>query len=238
MSRSGRAIAGVVLIGVGVAVGTGWWWPSTAEATAEVREPVRAVEVDADSGDVTVRAEDVDTTTVRQRFDYTWNTPDDAFEVDDGTLTLSDCGWNCTVAYEVVVPLGTTVHGEVDSANLTLHGVSDVDVRADSGDIILRDIDGTVRAEADSGDVHGEGLRGEVEASADSGNVQLQLDVPADVTAEADSGDIELTVPAADYRVDGETDSGSRDIDVRQDPDAPYTLRLDSDSGDVVARMQ
>lgn len=238
MSRQGRAIAGVALIGVGVAIATGWWWPATAAATAKLDERVHTVDLDNDSGDVSVVADDVQATTVRQRFDYSWSEPDNAFTLEDGTLTLADCGWQCDVDYEVVVPLGTKVHGEVDSGDITLDGVAEVDVHADSGNVTVRDVEGPVRAEADSGDVRGQNLGGPVEAQADSGDVVLQLDTPADVTATADSGDVTVTVPEGTYRVEGDTDAGSRNIEVPADPDAEHLLSLDSDSGDVTVRTR
>lgn len=236
MQRTTRALVGVGLIGVGVAVATGWWWPSTAEATDEFREPVRIVEIDNDSGNVTVRAAEVATTTVRQTFRYNWGDHGSGTSLEGGTLRLADCGWQCSVDYEVVVPLGTTVRGEVDSGNLELDGVAEVDVEVDSGNITVRNVAGPVKAEADSGDIRGQDLRGGVEANADSGDVVLRLAVPGSVTASADSGNVELIVPPASYRVTGDTDSGDRTITVPQDPASEFVLDLDSDSGDVTVR--
>lgn len=233
MSRQGRAIVGVALIGVGVAIATGWWWPAAAEEQARLDQPVRTVEIDNDSGDVTVVAADVSTTTVKQIFDYSWGKPDDAFELEDGVLKLTDCGWNCTVNYEVVVPKGTEVRGEVDSAVITLDGVAEADVHADSGDIVLRDIDGPVRAEVDSGEVRGVRLGGPVDAHADSGDVHLDLSSQADVKASADSGDVVVEVPPGEYDVQAEADSGDEDVTVRTDPDSEYVLEVSSDSGEV-----
>ncbi|PXY34644.1 hypothetical protein BAY59_03755 [Prauserella coralliicola] len=216
MGRAGLAIGGVALIGVGIAFGLGWFWPATAEATATVEQRISRVELAGDSGDVLVRAdESAETTTVRQRFRYRWGEPDEAYEVRDGTLTLSGCGSWCSVDYEVIVPEGTTVSGSVDSGDLTLDGVSDVQV------------------EADSGDFTGTRLRGAVDVSVDSGDVRVTLDEPRDVRLAADSGDVEVTVPDGSYRVLGTTDSGDREIGVTQDPDASTVLDLNTDSGDV-----
>lgn len=237
MSRTGRAAAGVALIGAAVAVGLGWWWPSTADADDVVRERISAVELDTDSGNVTIRTGDVDTTRVQQRFDYTWGEPDAAFSVEDGRLRLADCGWTCSVDYDVVVPRGTSVSGKVDSGNIELEGVTGADVETDSGNIELRDVDGDVKADADSGDIDGIQLSGNVEAEADSGNITLSLAKPGNVTADVDSGNIDLIVPDATYRVSGKTDSGQRDVAVATDPDAGHELELESDSGNVtVAR--
>lgn len=221
MTRTARAIVGIALIGAGVAIATGWWWPSTAEAREDVREEINAVEIDTDSGDVRIRAADVETTTVNQRFRYTWSAPDNAFTVDGGTLLLGDCGWNCTVDYDVVVPLGTTVRGEVNAGDITLDGVAGVDVNTNSGDIAVRNV----------GDV-----KAAIKTVANSGDIELRLDAPADVSAEANSGDIRLTVPRAAYRVTGASNSGDRTIEVPTDPSSRHVLELETNSGDVVVR--
>ncbi len=236
MSRTSRAIAGVLFLGVAVVIATGWWKPSTASANDTVTEPLRHVEIDNDSGDVSIRAEDVETTTVNQELRYHWDEPDTAFEVKDGTLELDGCGWRCDVSYEVVVPLGTTVSGSVDSGSIVLDGVADVDVDADSGSITLSDIDGSVVADADSGSITGNGLSGPIEVDADSGKIELALNKPSDVTAQADSGSIELTVPDVAYNVSSQVDSGGEEIDVRTDPDSPHLLDLDADSGSITVR--
>lgn len=238
MARTGRAIAGIALIGAGAAVATGWWWPSTAEAEAEVTDVVRAVEIDNDSGNVTIRAAEVERTSIRMQFDYQWGKPEaeDGYQMEGDKLVLVGCGWNCDVDYEVVVPRGTAVTGDADAGNIELYGVASADVRADAGNITVRDVDGSVKAEADAGNVAGDGLRGPIEADADAGNIELTLDSPANVTAKADSGTIELTVPDVGYRLDVSVDSGGQDVGVREDPDSEYVLDLDADSGDVSVR--
>lgn len=237
MSRTARAIAGIALIGIALGIGFGWFWPSTATASTDVTERVDAVEIDNDAGDVSVRVGDVTRTTVKQRFEYRFGKPDDAFDLDGDTLVLGDCGWNCTVDYEVILPSAVPVTGQLDSGDLTLDGVAGAEVEVDSGNITLREIAGPVQADADSGDITGSGLGGTITAKADSGSIELRLDRAVDVTADADSGDIELTVPASEsYRVAGSSDSGERNIDVRQDPAAEHLLQLDADSGDVAVR--
>ncbi|WP_199429218.1 DUF4097 family beta strand repeat-containing protein [Qaidamihabitans albus] len=251
MGRAGLAIGGVALIVVGGAIGFGWLWPSTAEATATMESEIRDVEIDNGSGYVTVRAEDVERATVRQVFRYRWDRPGDAYSVDGDTLVLGGCGGFCSVDYELVVPRGTEVGGENGSGDITLTGVGAVDVHAGSGDVRVTggsgpvDIDASsghvrlsdlaqdVTVRASSGDVTGEDLRGKVDVEASSGDIELRLAVPRDVRASASSGDIELTMPSGAYRVEGSSDSGNRDIEVDQVSSAEHLLRLDSSSGDV-----
>jgi len=236
MSRTAKALAGVALIAVAVGIATGWIWSSTATATEAVGERIDVVEIDNDSGNVSITAGDVDRTQVKQKFSYRFDSPGNAFEVDDGVLKLKDCGWWCSVDYEVVVPAGTEVSGELDSGNLLLAGVASADVKADSGNITLRDIAGDLTLDIDSGNVEGTGLGGDLTANVDSGRLDLQFTQPVDVKADVDSGDIELTVPDGEYRVEGDSDSGERDIQVTDSPDADHVLELNVDSGNVTVR--
>jgi DUF4097 and DUF4098 domain-containing protein YvlB len=214
---------------------------------------VRTVRIDNDSS-VSIRAGDVTTTTVHQRVSYSWNEPGETARLDGNELVLSGCGWNCDVEYDVVVPKGTAVTGKADSGDVDLDGVASVDVSADSGNVKIRNVAGAVTAKADSGNVEltgigqdvtvkadsgnitGEGLRGKVDAKASSGSVTLRLDVAQDVVARADSGNVELTVPQDRYRVEGDSDSGRRDIEITTDSTAANLLRVDSDSGNVTGR--
>ena len=235
MARPGLAIGGLVLIGVGVVMAFGAFSDSDIERQNQFTEQVRSVRIDNDSS-VSIRAGDVTTTTVHQRVSYRWNEPGETVRVDGDQLVLAGCGWNCDVKYEVVVPKGTTVTGKVDSGDVELDGVASADVSADSGDVELNGIGQDVMARADSGNITGDGLRGKVDAQVSSGSVKLRLDVAQDVVARADSGNVELTVPQDRYRVEGATDSGSRDIGVTTDSAATKLLRVDSDSGDVTVR--
>ncbi|GAA5101548.1 DUF4097 family beta strand repeat-containing protein [Haloechinothrix salitolerans] len=236
MSRTGRAIAGVVFLGIAVVIATGWWNPSTASADDTINEPVRHVEIDNDSGGISIRAADVDATTVHQEYRYHWGEPDTAFEVRDGILNLDDCGWQCDVSYEVVVPLDTTVDGKVDSGSVDLEGIAEADLKVNSGDVVLTDVDGPVQLDVDSGSVSGTGLVGSLDADVDSGNVELTFVEPPDVTADIDSGNIELTVPDVPYRVTSNVDSGNEEIDVPTDPDSEHLMEFDVDSGNLVIR--
>jgi hypothetical protein len=254
MARPALALGGIVLIGVGVALAFGWWSSSTAEADAQMAAPIRSVRLEGRSGDVAVRAGDVPVTTVHQRFRYRGSRPGDAYAVEGDRLVLRECGWNCTVDYEVIVPRAATVSGHVGSGDIILDGVAAADVSVNSGDMTIREVPGTVRAQAgsgdlilsgvgqevsarsSSGDIRGDRLRGRVTARADSGDIELHLDAVQDVTAGADSGSVRLTVPPERYRVQGQSNSGARDIRVVQDPAAARLLDVTTSSGDVSVR--
>lgn len=253
MARGWLAVGGIAMIGIGAAVAFGWLSSATAEATDQV-DGVSRVRIDNDSGNVSIRAGDVRTTTVRRHFDFRLGEPGKSFSVEGGELVLDDCGWWCSVDYELIVPEDMAINGDVKSGDLLLEGVASAEVDASSGDVTVRDVSGPVRLDVSSGDVHlsgvsgpvdvdassgdvtGDGLRGQVTVDASSGTIRLEMVVPQNVTADASSGDIELTVPDVPYRVEGETDSGDREIRVDQGGDAARTLRLNTSSGDVTVR--
>jgi hypothetical protein len=247
-------VIGVVVLLVVVAFSFRWLWPSTATANATVRESIRTVRIDNDSGNVRIRAGVAGNPSVRQRF--TWGRflgkrPEAAHRIEGDRLVLAGCGWNCSVDYDVTVPRGTTVTGHVDSGDLSVDGAAAVDVSDNSGTVRVRNVPGTVKADVDSGDIElrgigrditvnnnsgnilGQGLRGRVNANVDSGSIRLTLDAAQDVHAVVNSGDIALTMPNDRYRVQGTTDSGSRDIRVPTDPAGSHLLNLSTDSGSV-----
>ncbi|MFC3448121.1 DUF4097 family beta strand repeat-containing protein [Amycolatopsis speibonae] len=253
MARPLLALGGIALIGVGVLTGLGWWWPSDAEATAELTQQIKNVRVDNDEGALKIRTGG-GPVKVQQKFEYRWNKPGDAYRVDGDTLVLEGCGNNCEVAYEVTVPAGIPVSGRLDSGSVDIAGASTVDITVDSGRVEVRDVPGTVKVKSDagrvelanigqavtvhasSGAVKGERLGGNVEARTDSGRIDLELVTGADVTARTDSGSIEVQVPSGDYNVTGTTDSGHRDIDVNQSGSAQHKLDLNTDSGSVTVK--
>ncbi|KFZ83721.1 hypothetical protein ED92_07405 [Amycolatopsis sp. MJM2582] len=253
MARPLLAIGGIALIGVGVLTGLGWWWPSDAEATAEVAQPIRSVRIDNEEGRVKVHAGE-GPVRIHQQFEYRGGKPGDAFRVEGDTLVLADCGSSCEVAYDVVVPAGIPVSGKLDSGALDIAGASTVDVTVDSGRVEVRDVPGTVKVrseagrvdlanigqavtvQAASGAIKGERLGGDVEARTDSGRIELELLKSADVTARTDSGSVEVTVPSGEYNVTGGTGSGHRDIEVNQSGSAQHKLDLNTDSGSVTVK--
>ncbi|AIJ26876.1 DUF4097 family beta strand repeat-containing protein [Amycolatopsis methanolica] len=220
MRKPALAIGGIALIvaGIGLALGSNWnWWriSDRAEITETVAQPVSSVRVDNNSGDVRIRVEDTATTSVNQVLHYDGDRPARAFRLEGAQLVLDGCGGACTVDYEVVVPRGTTVTGEVRSGSLSVYGTASVDLAASSGDIRVEDVTGPVTARTKSG------------------SIEVDLATAQNVRAEAQSGDIRIVVPADRYRVTGETRSGDRSIDVVQAPSAPYVLDVSTSSGDA-----
>ncbi|MFC4083317.1 DUF4097 family beta strand repeat-containing protein [Amycolatopsis samaneae] len=242
-----------MLIGVGVAAGFGFLWPSKAQADAEVTAQIHQVRLDNDSGSVRIRAES-GPVRVHQEFSYRWSKPSGSYRVEGDTLVLAGCGRNCSVDYDVVVPAGIPVTGKNDSGGVRIAGVASVDVTVDSGRAEvanvagpvkltvdsgateLRDIGQDVTVRAESGSVKGTGLRGRIDVKANSGGVELKLAAANDVKVYADSGNVQLDVPGGPYHVVGNTDSGRRNIKIPNEGSATHTLDLSTDSGSVTVR--
>jgi hypothetical protein len=254
MARPLLALGGIVLIGVGLATALGWGWGSDFENTDTVSQTIRGVKLEADSGAVKIRTGS-GPATVHEEVGYHWRSKPDGpfYRVDGDQLVLGSCGTNCTVDFEVVVPAGVPVTGKVDSGRLDIAGMSTVDVhvdsgharvedvtgavklRMDSGSIDLRNV-GAVQLQSDSGSIAGHDVHGPVDATSSSGSVEFTLVQANDVKVHADSGSIDLKVPGGPYRVQGNSDSGHRDIDVQNDGSAQHVLDLTTESGSVTVR--
>lgn len=247
--RAGLAIGGVALIGVGLAIGFGGFWPKTAHADTRVDADVDVVKIANGSGDVTVHTKDVQSVSVHEDVHYNnWGgTPEDKnYSVDGKTLVLSGCGNWCGVDYTVVVPEGARVTGTADSGTINIDGARGVDVHADSGDVKATRISGNVTVKASSGDVVVKQVRGDIDVRADSGDVRLagisgRSAVVADsgevrgtgldgaVDARADSGDVTLTLAK---RVDATVRASSGSVDLTV-PRGRYRVAASVDSGDT-----
>lgn len=232
-----RVAAVVVAAGL---VLTGCSWLGLGEKTfgdqETIDQDISKVRFDNDSGDVKITIGD-EITVRRTVSHHEDDPPGKTHRVDGDTLILEHCPTtNCSVDYEITVPEGTTVDGHVDSGGIELVGVAAVNVEAESGDVTVRDVAGTVNASAQSGRISLSGIGGAVVATAESGDVELTMAEAQDVTVTTSSGSIEVAVPDSDYRVSTTVDSGTLDNDIANDPRGEHTLTLEADSGNVTVR--
>jgi Putative adhesin len=201
-------IIGVSLLGLlalgGIAYGTNQAFSTTETETTRVSEPVRAIALDIDTGDVElVRGSQV---TVEQTSEYLVSEPDVERSVKDGVLTLkSDCGGffllDCTTDFRITVPAGVAVKVRTDVGNVTSTALasSDVRVKTDVGDVDL-----------------------------------ALTAAPDRLEALTDVGDVEFRLPDAAYATDTDTDVGEIDINgVVQDDRAPRSVTAKTDVGDI-----
>ncbi|MEK8226823.1 hypothetical protein NKG05_13160 [Oerskovia sp. M15] len=95
-------------------------------------------------------------------------------------------------------------------------------------------MDGKVTVRTSNGEITGTGLgaprgRRRVVQRRDRPDAHR----PQDVRATTDNGAVRLTVPAGSYRVSAETDNGSTDVSVRDDPDGEFHLDVSTSNGRV-----
>ncbi|MGQ0779195.1 MAG: DUF4097 family beta strand repeat-containing protein [Pseudonocardiales bacterium] len=186
-----RAAAGVALIGLAVLLFTGWtpWSWTSQEHRDEIDAAV--VRLDLSSGDVTVRSGAVDRISLLARSRSWWGKPGQGWRRDGDAVVLGDCGWQCVVDYEVVVPPGTPVNGKTESGSVTIDGAETVDVEVSSGSIDISNVTGAVTASTNSGSVSLTQIRGPSTAHSSSGSITGQaLAGPVDATTS--SGDVTL----------------------------------------------
>lgn len=189
-----------------------------------------ALKVEVRQGDITVRAGEVTTTTVRLLPSgkkgaalaeaFTVEARGDTIVVlapkeGDGTLGFGSKG---SVDVEIELPTGSHLEartgsgdvvaegrlGRVDAASgsgdLTFHDVESAELKSGSGDITVRAATRGVRAKTGSGDITLESATEGVDATSGSGDITLRR-VGAEVRAKSGSGDIGIGTSFADLEL-------------------------------------
>jgi hypothetical protein len=222
--------------GLGPGSGPGLGFGTTTTEYVPLTGDVRTVVLDVGSGDVTVRHDPAAAAPqLERRLRYRGAAPGATTAQDGDRLALNGCpGGNCSVDYELVLPAaGAAVSGELGSGAVELAGVGAVDVAVSSGDARLSGITGPVDVRVSSGDVLGEGLGGDTMVTSSSGSVTLDLAQPASVRVRVSSGDVTVAVPAGDYAVRTEAESGETRSAVPSTAGAAHVVDVATDSGDV-----
>lgn len=194
-------------------------------------QPVSEVRFSNDSGGVKITVGDK--FEVRRTVGYRDTKPGKTYRMDGGALVLENCPErNCWVDYDVTVPEGTKVSGQLDSGSVEVAGVASANVSVESGDVTVRDVAGEVNATAQSGNINLSGIGGAVVTSAESGNVTVSLTDANNVTASAQSGNVQVTVPKGDYQVEIQSEHEGVRNDVGDGSTGPK-IDLRTESGDV-----
>jgi hypothetical protein len=231
--RIKHVMAGVTIAAGGLLLSACDWEPGEQFSDQEtLSQSVSEVRFANDSGDVKITVGD--TFEVRRTVGYRDAKPGKTYRMDGGALVLEACQErNCWVDYDITVPEGTKVSGQLDSGSVEVTGVASANVSAESGDVTVRDVAGEVNATVQSGNVELSGIGGAVVTSAESGDVTVTLTEANNVTASAQSGNVQVTVPKGDYQVEIQTEN---DDNVRNDVGDGSTgpkIDLRTESGDV-----
>jgi hypothetical protein len=248
MSRR-RVVLGVCAIGVGTLLLSGCDGFRVASSQFSddtgVQQAVTAVRLETGSGSVRIRVGAQPN--IHRTVFYVNDKPGPTSRFDGGTLVLEDCRQrNCSVDYDVTLPAGTKVMGEVGSGEVEIVAMSEVGVRARSGDVRVRDITGPVTVnvasgraeltglaqsavvEASSGDIVLAGIKGDVTVLSRSGEVQAS-GLGGKTSIESSSGDVRITMATA-QNVKASVSSGN--LDVRVPRSGAYRVDAKSGSGE------
>ncbi|RJL26498.1 DUF4097 family beta strand repeat-containing protein [Bailinhaonella thermotolerans] len=222
--RIGLAAAAIPL-GVLIVSGCGVIGRSETETkTYEVAEKVSAVRLDSGEGDVEFVETGRGDVKVTEKLSWRGEKPKPEHRVEGGTLVLTyDCpdvqlGGSCGIDYVVEVPKGLAV-----------------DLETGAGDITLRALTGTIKANTGAGGLTGENLgakKAQVESGA--GDVELSfVSAPDDVEVRTGAGAGTVRVPDGSYRVDVGTGVGEEDVQIKNDPKATKRIKIETGAGEA-----
>lgn len=216
---------------------------STETQNERYAHGISRLEINIDSGNLTLSPGDANEVSVDRRLRWEHNKPIIKEQWNGDTLRISAVcpdDNNCTVDYTVRVPEAVAVQAHTDSGDLSVRDLTkNLDLKNQSGDIDVRNAAGQVRITGDSGDITGSGLRSaDVEVRTKSGNVSLAFkNAPTSAKAVVDAGAIEIAVPRADgYRVQATTKDGRRDVEVRDERGGKHSIVAQLVSGNVTVR--
>lgn len=154
-----------------------------------------------------------------------------------------------SISYDIVVPASTEVTADTGSGSVTITNIA-APVHADtgSGSVTLENIDGPVEADTGSGSIRAENISGSFSGDTGSGGIYLLQTGPGDIKVSTGSGSSELKgvigsvdASAGSGRIivegrqtgDWSLDTGSGSVRVTLPDDAAFTLRAESNSGDI-----
>jgi hypothetical protein len=228
MSRR-RVVLGVCAIGVGTLLLSGcnarFRGGSSFSDDTGVQQKVSSVRIENGSGFVHVRVGA--RPNVHRTVFFASDKPGPTSHFEGETLVLEDCKvHNCSIDYDVVLPVGAKVAGEVGSGDVELVGMSEVGVRAGSGDVVVRDVSGPVTLKLSSGKAELSGLAQSAVVEASSGDVNL-TDIRGDVTVLSRSGTVTGT------SLGGKTSVEASSGDVRLDMASVQNVKATASSGNV-----
>lgn len=215
----------------------------TSVATSD-HHPVRTVQVDSGSAELTVTPGAEGEVRVQERLSWSLRKPKVTREWDgdtlrlrpecDGTFALTSLG--CSVELDLTVPAGVALKVNSGSGTVRVSGLTGpVDVDGGSGSVKLYGVSGPVSASVGSGSFSGAAIgSSRAEVHSGSGHAELEfVTPPREVVASTGSGSVDVLVPAGSrYRVEGTKGSGTRDIeDSLRDPASDRLIKISSGSG-------
>lgn len=222
---------------------------------ANVPGPLTAVELAPGSGDISIHTGPGTGAAIHRTIHYRGKTrPQPTQQVTNGVLTFVKGCSDCSVDYDVTVPASVRVQVRNGSGDIRVADVATADIDSGSGDVVIRNVQGRVRAHTGSGSVHAASVGSQTDlatASGDitavsvaggtlladtgSGSIVLKFGAPpSNVRAATKSGDLLIKLPEGRYRVDSSTRSGDQSVGVPDDQGATAAVYARTGSGSIV----
>jgi hypothetical protein len=220
-------ISAVIVLAVALTIGL--WWAASSErrvTSYTVRGSLDAIALDLGDADAEiVGGRDEPVVEVRRTDRFAFGHPaSNARTLSDGVLRLrSRCAptaiGTCATSYRLSVPNNVPIS-----------------VVTGSGDVDLSGFRGSARIATRTGNIAASSFCGFLlDARAESGDVSATAAcAPERLELRSRTGDVRGVVPPGRYRVDAESDEGSRTVrGVTEADDAPFQIQALSTSGDV-----
>lgn len=221
------AVSAVLIAGSALVLGI-WWLGSSEQriASYSVRGSLTSISLDLGGANAIVvgggMRPDV---SVRRTDSFAFGRIADADrQVSGGVLRLrSRCPdivlGTCSAVYQVTVPDNVPVN-----------------VRTSSGDVRFTNYRGSARIDTQTGDITVGSFCGfALQARAETGNVTANASCALErMELRSRTGDIHAIVPPGRYRLDADSDAGSRQVrGITQADDAPFQIQALSSAGNV-----
>ncbi|MFJ2775365.1 MULTISPECIES: DUF4097 family beta strand repeat-containing protein [unclassified Kitasatospora] len=238
MRQQRRYVGALVLAGITVGGLSACSPDKNFKDDSAIPEKITSVRLDSTTGSVTLHGRaGADTVSVHRSVDYSGDKPGTTVTVENGALVLHGCGRHCSVGYTVELPAGLPISGQTSNGAISLSQVGQVNVSTTNGGITLDGVAGPAEVRTTNGAIKGTGLNGDhVQAETSNGRIDLTPVRAQDVKAKTSNGGIALTVPADAYKVSADTDNGSKNIGVGNDPNGRYRLDLRTSNGGITVR--
>jgi hypothetical protein len=247
--RVGSLVA-VLLVGGAVTTQAATAIRYAETAAYDLPSTLRRLTLDSPHGDAVIGVARSDTPRARVATRWSGREPEVSVAPAPGgaeaSMSASCSAWSswgrCQVDWDLLVPPDTAVGVDISVGDVRLADLrGPVLVTTTTGSITLERVGGpaaTLRSTTGDVDVRGGGTR-ELAIRTTTGDVVVAPGPSVTrVAAMTTTGDVTVLLPrdGSPYRVEGESRTGTRSIEVTDDPQAARVIRVDTTTGDVTVR--
>jgi hypothetical protein len=222
-------VSGLVLLAVIVALAVDWIATSETRVTSyAVTGSPSGIDLNVGSGDVEVLGGGTSAVEIRRAEHLSFGHRSRERRAVSGRILDIDSQCpdvivgTCSADYRLTVP---------DNVPITVH--------TSDGDVHLAAFRGSATVETDSGNVSADAFCGfSLAITTGSGNARTTTACsPQRLAMRSDSGSLDATLPPGRYRIQAQTDSGTRKVSgLSSSAQAPFAIQAVTSSGDVTVR--